>query len=441
MPIRVPLWPESHAAPHSAVFPISFCTYPHLVCALHLPLRELLSAITLLFLVMSALPHNTSTTPISWHCDHCHITSNSDASHQRHVASKKHLKRVSGTATTGTPQQQQRNAHNTTNAPAAHATVHVNVPATTLPIPSPPLSDSPLTSSLHISSEPSASLQPTSDVSPQPVSAVTSSACPSAVHSSPQQICPITKNMTANVCKTSEKMHGLSEQAEVVGNTVNHSSSSNSDINSINDNNSTNMSSSSSSNNNNSSGSSNSTISNAKTSSTDAKQNSNQTAECRVCDQSFYSIRDYYSHLAGKSHSKAEIVYVRGMLAAVEYMSECISHAPTPPDEPETLRQKEESLPPLTSSDDLDDFFDLASNPAIAALQHSLANHQRGLAWRSFIHAVKGGLCEFNHWKRNMTNTLAELHSDYDDDYYEDHHLDMDSQYIEEEGEDDYYEY
>ena len=60
------------------------------------------------------------------------------------------------------------------------------------------------------------------------------------------------------------------------------------------------------------------------------------------------------------------------------------------------------SLPPLTASADVGDFFNVAHNPALRALIEGLQQHEDGLAWRSFLRAVASGIGAVEHWQRNL---------------------------------------
>ena len=100
--------------------------------------------------------------------------------------------------------------------------------------------------------------------------------------------------------------------------------------------------------------------------------------------------------MTGRAHVAAQAAYVRGMHAALRYLSLCLEHAPAPPDSPAAQAAGDASaaslaLPLLGSSPDARDFFFVAANPAMRALTCSLRNHEQGAAWRHFLEVVAVG--------------------------------------------------
>jgi hypothetical protein len=126
-----------------------------------------------------------------------------------------------------------------------------------------------------------------------------------------------------------------------------------------------------------------------------------------------HNSRDQQTHLFSKAHRAAEQVYVRGMLAAIQYMAKCLPLAPLPPTITAASAAPTSPLPLTAASAVADTFLDVARNPALRALIDELQQHSNGLAWRSFLSAVAAGIGAVEHWQRNQ---LLQLDEDEVDD-------------------------
>lgn len=308
---------------------------------------------------MSAAPTSHTAASASHHCAACNVSSNSDASHNRHLASKAHRKlsaRVPASAPAQAPV-----------AAAAAAVAAVTVSATlATPLPA-PIFSSPI---LSLESLPAASSCPRASASISGV--IPSSACPGTVHSPTDINGPSTKiRQQVSVCKSSNKIDDSHESAETDRQSAKSSSSVPRSSNS---------------------------------------SNTQQPRDCTICKLTLHNSGDWQTHTFSNAHRKAEEAYVRGMLAAIHYMAKCLPLAPQPSAAAAAEIAASASLPPLTASADVDDFLNVARNPALRVLIASLQQHEDGLAWRSFIRAVAAGIGAVEYWQRNL------LLSDADDE-------------------------
>jgi hypothetical protein len=126
--------------------------------------------------------------------------------------------------------------------------------------------------------------------------------------------------------------------------------------------------------------------------------NTSQHHDCAVCERTLHNESDWRAHLRGNAHCTAEQAYVRGMLAAITYVSQCLPIAPCPP---AAVLPAANQLPP-SASPALDTFLSAAHNPALRELIGSMQQHQNGLAWRSFLAAVSSDLGAVTDWRRNL---------------------------------------
>jgi hypothetical protein len=307
------------------------------------------------------------------HCAVCNVTSNSDASHTRHLASKAHRKRSTPRAAC--------NAASQTPKGAAVAAVSVTL--------SPPL-PAPVSSSPILSVEPCSPAFSRLPAAASSSASVPSSVCPDAVHSLTDLNAPSKTRQPDSVCKSSNAKDDSHESAE-------------------------------------SDRSSSKSSSNVTPHSNSSSNHASQQHDCCVCKLTLHSDKDWHAHLRGNAHIRAEQAYVRGMLAAITYVSKCLPIAPCPPSAAAAVPPAAALLPP-SASPALDTFLSAAHNPALCALIDSLQQHQNGLAWRSFIDAVSRGLGAVAHWRRNL-----QLENEFVDDGNEEY-FDGDEEYFDDEA-------
>lgn len=138
------------------------------------------------------------------------------------------------------------------------------------------------------------------------------------------------------------------------------------------------------------------------------QQPQQQSYACRICDVQCHSSANLHDHVDGTSHAKCEGAFLRGMHAALDYLSLSVSCAPSPPSamsvaaDPAASNSSAPATPVafdvLTADGEVNHLYMTAVNPAVRAMCDSLRAHEQGIAWRSLLAAVRGGMSEQQQW-------------------------------------------
>jgi len=141
---------------------------------------------------------------------------------------------------------------------------------------------------------------------------------------------------------------------------------------------------------------------------------------CSICDVQCHSKANLRDHIGGSAHAKGERVFVRGMHAALDYVFRCVSSAPAPPSSSSaSASASTSSLPVLTETGEVNEFYLSAANPAFRALCSSLHAHEQGGAWRSFIGAVRAGMSVQQQWSTEFAVQQQAARSSFQGDRFE----------------------
>lgn len=141
---------------------------------------------------------------------------------------------------------------------------------------------------------------------------------------------------------------------------------------------------------------------------------------CSICDVQCHSKANLRDHIGGAAHAKGERVFVRGMHAALDYLSRCVSSAPAPPSSSSaSTSASASSLPVLTESGEVNEFYLSTANPAFRALCSSLHAYEQGGAWRSFLDAVRAGMSVQQQWSIEFAVQQQAARSSFQGDQFE----------------------
>jgi hypothetical protein len=134
------------------------------------------------------------------------------------------------------------------------------------------------------------------------------------------------------------------------------------------------------------------------------QQSQQPSTACRICDAQCHSSADLLAHVHGASHYKSERAFLRGMHAALEYLSLSITGAPAPPTAATVASASAAAAVSdvLTADGEVNAFYLAAANPSVRALCESLHGHEQGGAWRSFLDAVRAGMTVQQHWSSDF---------------------------------------
>jgi len=142
------------------------------------------------------------------------------------------------------------------------------------------------------------------------------------------------------------------------------------------------------------------------------QQQQQQSYACRICDVQCHSSANLHDHVHGTAHAKSEAAFLRGMHAALDYLSRSVSCAPAPPSAvsvgadsvaasnsySSACATPVATFDVLTADGEVNHLYMTAVNPAVRALCDSLRAHEQGGAWRSFLAAVRAGMSEQQQW-------------------------------------------
>lgn len=288
-------------------------------------------------------------------CTLCSVTSNSDASLQRHLQSKAHRAASQRAASAVAPS-------------VASAAAAPSVAALCAPLPSPvtssssPLAEPPSNLSRATAAAASAAAVPATAVVAAPV---TSSTYPRAPLASPVDIIQLTRQ-PLKASKSSKQQDGNHELVEADGHGRNSSKQ-------------------------------------QAHSQLEQLQQQQSSYACRICDVQCPSSANLRDHVRGAAHAKSEQAFRRGMHAALDYLSVSLSSAPAPPTAVVDAAAGSDSvgavaMDVLTADGEVNPLFLTAANPAVRAMCDSLRAHEQGGAWRSFLAAVRAGMGEMQQW-------------------------------------------